>query len=319
MIPGKTADLEPLGQPGHAAPCVGAHVLAQVDGVRAEAGDLLDRVAVGDDEPDRRHELGEPRRSGSGALRARREEPLVDHEQRHDPVAVAPAAARAGWSWTRRSRVKRTTAVRVIAAAPRPVGSPAVAGRRPAIPSSIPAKTQPVQRQQAVPVERGRRARPGRRSRSGGCVEPLLVAVDLELEPRAPGQPHLGAQAQQAVRLVAPRRARSRAPSPTVGVSGSRRPRRRPTPPDEQVEEAAQPPERVAVVPAGARRRSGGSARTPARARPAPSRTRESTSRRAGGRRPSGAARSPTLNASDQRVSASSRSSFTSARAIASR
>ena len=71
--PGEEADLEALGQPGHAAPCVGAHVLAQVDGVRAEAGSLLDRVAVGDDEPERRPELGQPLAQEAVALRARRE------------------------------------------------------------------------------------------------------------------------------------------------------------------------------------------------------------------------------------------------------
>jgi hypothetical protein len=67
------ADLETLGQPSHPAPCVGAHVLAQVDGVRAETGHLVDRIAVGDDEAERRPDLGQPVVQETVALLARRE------------------------------------------------------------------------------------------------------------------------------------------------------------------------------------------------------------------------------------------------------
>ena len=101
---------------------------------------------------------------------------------------------------------------------------------------------------------------------------PVSVGLDLELEPGAARHLHLGRQPQQAVRLEAPRRARSRACRRPATPTGSRRPRRRPGPPTSRSSSAAQPPERVAVVPAGVAADRAGSARTP---RPAGAGTRD--------------------------------------------
>lgn len=57
---GEQADLEVLGQPGRAPARIGTHVLAQIDRVWAEAPRFLHRVAVLDDEPERRSQLVEP-------------------------------------------------------------------------------------------------------------------------------------------------------------------------------------------------------------------------------------------------------------------
>ena len=147
---------------------------------------------------------------------------------------------------------------------------------------------------------------------------PVAVRRDLELEPRASGDPHLGGQAQQAVRPRSPRRATSRPCRPGSRRSGSRRPRRMPAPPNGRSSKPRSAPERVAVVPAAAARRCAGSARR--RRRAAPGRARRAS--RSGASRTAVArvrGDGPEESASDQRVAANSRSSLTSARAIASR
>ena len=78
----------------------------------------------------------------------------------------------------------------------------------------------------------------------------MFVAVDLELEPGAAGHPHLGAKAEEPVRLVgldAPEVERG-ADGRRLGVAAAAAEADAAC---EQVEEAAQAPERVAVVPAG--------------------------------------------------------------------
>ena len=82
-------EVEVLGQPGNPATRIGADVLAQVDGMWLEARRLLHRITVGDDKPERHAETGQKLVQEARALRARREQPLVEDEERHDPVAVA--------------------------------------------------------------------------------------------------------------------------------------------------------------------------------------------------------------------------------------
>ena len=51
---------------------------------------------MGDDEPERRTKLRQKHMQEACALRARREQPLVEDEERHDPVAVAPGRGQRG-------------------------------------------------------------------------------------------------------------------------------------------------------------------------------------------------------------------------------
>ena len=182
----------------------------------------------------------------------------------------------------------------------------------------MPAKMSRWNGQRRVPVERARPGQRARRSPSAGrSTRPSPSARPRTGARRARARFISARQPKQAVRLErlhAPEVERLARPRSAVGVA--------PAPPQagaagEEVEQAAQPPEHVAVVPPGlaadpldrregrgrrARHRRGARVDEP---RPEPRRRRTAGARRGA--------------ASDQRVSANSRSSFASARAIASR
>ena len=82
------------------------------------------------------------------------------------------------------------------------------------------------------PTSRGARpARGGRTAPAGAAPVRPPSSSTANSSQASPGQPHLGPQPQQPAVARAPRPARSRAARPPRSRSGSRRPRRRPTPP----------------------------------------------------------------------------------------
>ena len=95
---------------------------------------------------------------------------------------------------------------------------------------------------------RCRAGRSGGRSPSGGSCWPSSFSSTSNCSHARPGSFISARSRSSGPARYASTRQKSSA-DPTVGVSGSRRPRRAPTPPG-QVDEAAQPPEPVAEVPA---------------------------------------------------------------------
>ena len=94
----------------------------------------------------------------------------------------------------------------------------------------------------AARTSRGaRRGRPGRRSRSDGRPSRASRRPPRTGARRPSREPHLGAEPQKRSGSYASTRQKSSV-EPTAGVSGSRRPRRRPTPPTSRSRKPAQLP-----------------------------------------------------------------------------
>ena len=115
----------------------------------------------------------------------------------------------------------------------------------------MPGEHQPVQRRQRVPVQQAGQAHAGRRSPSGAIRAPGPSGLDLEHAARPGPGSFISASRRRRRSGTSSSTRQKSSGSPARNASGSRRPRRMPTPPASRSRAPRARQSHVAVIPAG--------------------------------------------------------------------